>query len=291
MNNKKTSSRQRTYYYVQPADQKTNNLIRTALPKKTITRSCEEAVGSPVRSTHSLYRVEWKDVEVFMGITYASFNVFVRKREETLPRFAMRKSLEITKRNLEAKRPEKATLTLVKDTKPMFKKTKVVSLPSEKQKKTFPQNPELARKNAERLTRIPRLKKAKLFLLPKIRLRLTTKKESTEVKVDWKTYAVSPQKSGSEEFTIRHIRKALSDFGFNTQSVREGGKLSDENFEQVWEMNGDALFRLWQYARKNPLIHFTVFRTSGKNGFEKFFSYPKEKMENFESKVLQFTEK
>ncbi|MCX6738637.1 MAG: hypothetical protein NT098_01120, partial [Candidatus Parcubacteria bacterium] len=242
MNNKKTSSRQRTYYYVQPADQKTNNLMRTALPEKTITRSHEEAVGSPVRSPHSLYRVEWKDVEVFMGITYASFNVFRRKREETLPRFAMRKNIEITKRNMEAKHPEKATLTLIKSTKPMFKKTEAVTLSSKKQEKAFPENLELARKNEQRLIRVPRPKKAKLFLLPKMKPTLSGK-ESTEVKVDWKTYAVSPQKSGSEEFTVRHIRKSLSEFGFNTQSVRERGKLSDENFEKVWEMNGDALFR------------------------------------------------
>ncbi len=292
MNNKTKSSRQRTYYYVQPADQKTNTLCKTALQEKPITRSPEEAVGSPIHSSHPLYRVVWKDVEVFMSIAYASFCVFVRKGEETLPRFAMRKSAEIVKRNLEAKRPEKATLALVKHATPASGKTKTsVLTKTEKPKKGFPENPELARKNAERLKNISRPKKAKMVLLPKLKPETISKEKTTGQEVPWKTYVVFPINDLSMDTTIAYIRKSLFDCKSNTQSVRESGKLSERRFEQIWEMNGDALFRLWQYARKNTLVHFIVFRTSGKNGFEKFFSYPKEKIEPFESKVLRFAKK
>ena len=96
MNEQKRGLRQRIYFYIQPADNKTNNFLRTAL-EDPVLRSPKEAVGAPISSTHNLYLVSWKDAECFMQVTYLSFNVFVRKNQETLPYFAMRKKRMVRK--------------------------------------------------------------------------------------------------------------------------------------------------------------------------------------------------
>jgi hypothetical protein len=273
VNSTKNGLRQRTYYYVQPADQKTNNLIKTALPEKPVTRSAEEAIGAPVRSSHPLYRVEWKDVEVFMQISYLSFNVFMRKEKETLPRFMMRKSPEIEKRNLKAIRPDNRTLILVKNTKPQIQKEKVAASATEKPKKCFAENPELARKNAERLNTVPRPKKAKIKLLVQKKTKPAPKREIKKqpltAKKEWATYVIVSLDEDTTH-TMTHIWKALTEYGLNTLSLHESGEFREEYLDRVWEANGDVLFRLWRYAQKDSKIMFMAFRTTNDGIFENF---------------------
>ncbi|MFA5831041.1 MAG: hypothetical protein WC878_04410 [Candidatus Paceibacterota bacterium] len=57
MNALKRGLRQRTYFYVQPADQKTKNLMQIALPENPVTRSPQKAIGTPISSPHPLYLV------------------------------------------------------------------------------------------------------------------------------------------------------------------------------------------------------------------------------------------
>jgi hypothetical protein len=59
-------------------------------------------------------------------------------------------------------------------------------------------------------------------------------------------------------------------------------------------MNGDALFRLWRYAReKNSIVHFSVYRTT-KDGiyanFESVFYYPNRPEEYTDGRILTYKE-
>ncbi len=300
MDEQKIDLRQRTYYYVQPADNKTNNFLRTALPENPVSRSPGDAVGAPIPSSHHLYLVPWKDVECFMQITYVSFNVFARKERESLPHFAMRKSPEMEKRNEAKTKPNGEKFSLIKKIRMPTEyhiRQKVLNVVRPTVRRGIPENLNLANKNSKRLEKVLRPQKRTLILLT-----LPKKKKShklvlvqkTVPKIKWATYVIIPQKDTSNGITMAYIRKSLLDCGLNTQSVYESGKLEEKNLEQVWEASGDVLFRLWRYARKNPLIHFSVFRTSKDGRFQNFkqvFYYPKSESVQTENKVLKFQQK
>jgi hypothetical protein len=233
MNALKRGLRQRTYYYVQPADRKTNNLIKTALPENPVTRTSKEGIGAPNPSSYNLYLVNWADVECFMQISYSSFCVFARKQNECLPRFKMRKNPEIEKRNLKAEKPNGKTLSLVHREKPPIKKT------------------------------------ANLAAETKPVFTVSKKTDEMPLALKWSTYVIVDM-GGESTNTVTHIWKALAECGLSTSSVRENGKRYEEFFDRVREANGDALFRLWRYARKNPLIRFSALRTTKDGVFENF---------------------
>jgi len=293
MNEQKRGLRQRIYFYIQPADHKTNNFLRTAL-EDPVLRSPKEAVGAPISSTHNLYLVSWKDAECFMQIAYLSFNVFVRKNQETLPHFAMRKNVWSEKQKVIKEKISDVKLSLVKKTKPAKKLEVSPPIKEKRPKKCFPENPDLARKNEQRLATVEPTQKRTLVLLSLPKKKKRPKfvlVQKTIPKIKWATYVIIPQKDNSNGITMAYIRKSLLDCGLNTQSVYKSGKLNEENLDQVWEANGDTLFRLWRYARKNPLIHFSVFRTSKDGLFQNFtrvFSYPKDGLIQTESKILKF---
>jgi len=251
VNDKK--KRQRIYYYIQPSDDKTNNLIRTAIPENPTIRGSGEGVGSLFPSSFYLYRTEWRDIEFFMQIPYASFNVFSRKSDEMRPRFAMRKDIAAEKRNQSQRKSNRIKLELVKNTEPADKKTKL--------KKCFVGNEE---------------------------------KDKSPPKKQWMAYVILPEDRVSADITILHIRRALSDSGMNTQSLAEAdlfGKFDNADFERLWEMNGDALFRLWRYARANPLIRFAAYRTTKDGIFSNFklmFYQPKEAASEQKATILPY---
>ena len=298
-------ARRRIFYYVQPADHKTNNFLRTALPEKVIKRSGHEVFGTPVPSEFDLYRTSWNDIEIFMGYSYLTFNVYKRRETETLPRFAMRKSPDIEARNNAAERVNIEKLSLVKCAKPLPQK-KVDSVPKvqkiwEIPKKCFPERPELSQENSERMKKSARPEKRTLILLDLPKTKKTknsevSKKEKTEnvfdVNVHLEKYLICPQhKHSTVESTISHIRKALLESGLSTQSTYESGKSKNESFDLVWEANGNALFTLWRYARQNEYVRFVVTR-SPKDGMfdnlEEVLIYPKENKRDTKFSLLQY---
>ena len=144
--------------------------------------------------------------------------------------------------------------------------------------------------------KVPGKRPLALIAKKKIKAKTVLKREEagkkTASKKTWMTYVIFPEDDKSSHITVLHIRKALMESGLSTQSVRESdqfGEFDEDRYEHVWEASGDALFRLWRYARKNPLIHFGVFRSLGGEEFEDFFSYPKnEGSEKNKGKVLQY---
>ncbi|MCK9352122.1 MAG: hypothetical protein WCT49_02730 [Candidatus Paceibacterota bacterium] len=298
MNTLKSVAGQWTYY-VQPADKASNEFVRNCLPEvNPVSRVAEEGVGVPKTSPYNLYLVDgWGMVERLMSITKLYFNLFVRDPSEALPHFKMRKSEEIEKRNRQAEKPNGEKFSLVRSEKPLPTKKEEAKPSAPAPKRSFPKRPELAKKNERRLKNVLRPKQKILFLVPE--KKRAPKPVPARAEVGLKT---APQSIFSEKYvivaldresthTMTHVWKALQESGLSTDSVRESGKSCEEYYDFVWEANGDAIFRLWRYARQNPLVHCAVLRTTKDGVFENFepvFCYSSEKIENQASKVVPY---
>jgi hypothetical protein len=322
MNMQINDLRQRLHYYVHPANSRSENEIKKRKLIKleeTAYKDCEVA-GLPVKFTSDLviYETSLADVEKLMRIEGIYFNVYVKSSREPKPRFGMRKSPQMKKHFVKAEKPTERTLLLVPYKEPPHPEEDeevplldLAELPEtiDVIKKVFSDDPELAKRNAERLSKKRKPKKRILKLVVEKKAKVSKKKKGEPKKpkpITWSTYLISTNEDEnsvvlslndkSTNIAIAHIRQALLESGMSPQSVGEREKIISEEFnlDEVWEANGDVLFRLWRYARRNPLIRFAVFYPP-KNGdienAQPIFSFPKTEGNNVEAKILRYNKK